>query len=138
VTQGNTIATQTAANFTGTLLRRKHELGEKFVQLVFRDHDHDIVCVCTNLRTVALPIGQVYRVKGMFTHRGKQTIVFDPKIADPSQRGRTIRRTMLALVVLGCMTGVGGVAYTQYGSAKAHSIISSGQSVPSAVQVSTY
>ncbi|HEY4160861.1 MAG TPA: hypothetical protein VGM08_02245 [Candidatus Saccharimonadales bacterium] len=125
------------ANFTGTLLRRKHELGEKFVQLVFRDNGRDVLCISTNLRTAALPVGQPYRVKGAFTHRGEQAFMLDPKIADPKRHWRTVRRAMLAVLVLSCMSGAGGAAYLRRGSARHHAAYTT-PAAPAGVEVSTY
>jgi len=138
VSQGSTTATQTMANFTGTLLRRKHELGEKFVELVFRDNDHDVLCISTNLRTATLPVGQSYRIKGAFTYRGKRAFVLDPKIADPKRHWRTARRAMLAVIALGCVSGAGGVAYVRHDIAGSHHAASTTPTAPVGVEVSSY
>ena len=104
------------ANFTGTLLRRRHELGEKFVQLVFRDNDHDVVCVSTNLRTATLPVGEPYHVEGTFTYKGERAFVLDPKIADPKKHGRPLWRAAFACFVLVCAAGIGSIMYLQRGT----------------------
>jgi cytoskeletal protein RodZ len=110
--------TSTTASFTGTLLRREHTLGERFVQLVFREDDRDVLCVSTNPRAATLPIGQSYHVEGVFKQRGTREFIYDPKVALLKKHWRPIRRMMFVVIVVTCVAGLGSVAYMQHGTAK--------------------
>jgi hypothetical protein len=110
--------TSTTASFTGTLLRREHTLGERFVQLVFREEDRDVLCVSTNPRAATLPIGQNYHVEGVFKQRGTREFIYDPKVALLKKHWRPIRRVMFVLIVITCVAGLGSVAYMQHSTAK--------------------
>ena len=101
---------QTIASFTGTLLRRKHELGDKFVQLVFREDDHDVLCVSTNPQTAVLPVGQVYRVEGAFREQAGRAFVQDPRIMQLKKHWSLIKRLIVGVVVVGIL-GAGGTAF---------------------------
>ena len=105
--------TSTTASFTGTLLRREHTLGERFVQLVFREENRDVLCVSTNPRAATLPIGQDYRVQGVFKQHGTREFIYDPKVALLKKHWRPIRRVMFVVIVVTCVAGLGSVGYME-------------------------
>jgi hypothetical protein len=53
-------------------------MEQRFVQLVFREDDKDWLCVSSDPRTVTLPVGQNYRIEGIFKQRGERAFVYDP------------------------------------------------------------
>jgi hypothetical protein len=105
--------TQTVASFTGTLLRHEHTLGQKFVQLVFRENDKNVLCVSTDARTVALTVGQIYRVEGTFKHRGEQPFTYNPQIALLKKRWVHFSRTILMCIGIVCLVVIVGAVIMQ-------------------------
>jgi hypothetical protein len=114
-------STPTVANFTGTLLRHEHKLGQKFVQLVFREADKNVLCVSTDPRTATLMVGQTYHVEGTFKYRGERPFVYDPAIAplkknwipSLSRRNALIASGLFVIIILS------GAMLTQSSPAKA-------------------
>jgi len=102
-------ATQTIATFTGTLLRREHALGQKFVQLIFREDGQDWLCVSTDPTTAKLPVGQNYRVEGVFKTHGERTYIHEPAIVLMKKGWLLWQRISFAVVVLMGMVIAGGV-----------------------------
>lgn len=116
--------TQTIATFTGTLLRREHAVGQKFVQLIFREDDRNWLCVSSKLQNASLQIGQNYRVEGVFREVGGREFIQDPQISPAKARpgGRTSRKRLLFAGIAGTvLLGIGGVAFALH-SASGHSL----------------
>jgi hypothetical protein len=110
------VESQSITSFTGTLLRREHTLGQKFVQLVFRDNGTNRLCVSTNPRTATLPIGQKYEIKGVFKSNEGREFLLDPEIALFKKHWRPVRRILFVSGIVLCVSTFGGVAYMQEGS----------------------
>ena len=92
--------TQTIATFTGTLLRREHTVGQKFVQLVFRENDKDWLCISTDSRTAKLLVGQKYRIEGMFKSLGQRSYIHEPRIVAVAERHGRAKRIIISTVVV--------------------------------------
>jgi hypothetical protein len=103
-------STQTIATFTGTLLRREHNVGQKFVQLVFREHDKNWLCISSKLSDTKLTIGQNYRIEGIFRQLGDRAYIHEPKIA-LSKRQVPLRRMIIAAGIIVGVTVLGGGAF---------------------------
>lgn len=106
--QGSTPA---IASFTGTLLRREHTLGQKFVQLVFRENDQNVLCVSTDTKNAALLVGQAYRVEGALREKSGRSFIQDPRITQLKKHWSLIKRVVVGIVVVGVLAGLGGTAF---------------------------
>jgi hypothetical protein len=105
--------TQTIATFTGTLLRREHDLGQKFVQLVFREGDKNWLCISSKLSNAKLAIGQKYKIEGMFKQVGERTYIHEPKI-ELSKRHIPVKRLSIVAGAITALVTVGGVAFATH------------------------
>jgi hypothetical protein len=126
--------TETVATFTGTLLRREHGAGQKFVQLVFREGGQNWLCVSSKLSHVKLTIGQSYHVEGIFKQFGERTYIHEPKIV-LSKRQLPFKRVG---IIAGVVLGIGAIGITAF--AAAHSDNSGAQDVaatPAAAHVAS-
>lgn len=103
-------STQTIAMFTGTLLRREHMLGQRFVQLVFREGDKNWLCLSSNLPHAAkLQIGKNYKIEGAFKQLGERPYIHEPNIA-PLARQIAKRRVGISLIIaLALLLPAGGI-----------------------------
>jgi hypothetical protein len=120
---------QTIASFTGILLKRDHTIGQKFVQLVFREQDKNVLCISANPKTATLPVGQMYYVEGMLRSKGKYSFVLDPRIDLLKKHWHPIRRILYAGIGVAFFTSLGGIAYMLQGSPTATKLTSSKQAV---------
>lgn len=95
--------TQTIATFTGTLLRREHQIGQKFVQLIFREGDKNWLCISTNTMLTKLDVGQKYRIQGMFKSRAGCDYIHEPRVTAVRPRFFRLKhwalRTAIVLLV---------------------------------------
>lgn len=91
---------QTIATFTGTLLRREHTLGQKFVQLVFREDGKDWLCISTDPRTATLLVGQKYKVEGVFKLLGERPYIHEPRIAAVTGRRMSAKHLAISAAIV--------------------------------------
>ena len=125
--EANDSSQQTIATFTGTLLRREHAVGQKFVQLVFREGDENWLCISSKLINAKLAVGQEYRVEGEFRRAGDRAYIHEPRIAPvrraakagASKAGRTPKGRKRAWIVsasaFASLLLVGGVVFALHG-----------------------
>jgi hypothetical protein len=92
--------TQTIATFTGTLLRREHQIGQKFVQLIFREGDKNWLCVSTNTMLTKLDVGQKYHIQGMFKSRSGCDYIHEPRVTAVHPRFFRLRHWALRTVIV--------------------------------------
>jgi flagellar basal body-associated protein FliL len=107
--------TQTIATFTGTLLRREHGVGQKFVQLVFREGDKNWLCISSKLTHAKLAIGQAYKIEGTFKQAGDRAYIHEPRIALLKKRGAR-RALIITTSVVMVLAMIGGGVYALSGS----------------------
>jgi hypothetical protein len=107
---------QTIASFTGTLLRREHTVGQKFVQLVFRENDKDVLCISTDPKDSAWQIGQAYHVEGTFRERAGRVFIQDPRITRLKKHWSLAKRLVVGTAVV-AIIGVGGTVFALHGHA---------------------
>lgn len=98
-------------HFNGILLRRDYTLGQKFVRLVFRENNEDILCISANIQDSRWEVGEQYRVKGVVKHAGEHVYVQNPQIARPKQRWVVAKRALISTMVLAALAGIGTGAY---------------------------
>jgi hypothetical protein len=115
----DTNSTQTIATFTGTLLRREHALGQKFVQLVFRENDQDWLCVSSKLAHAKLTIGQNYAIEGVFKQIGDRAYIHEPAISEAKKARRLpLKRLLITSGVFVGVIALGGAAFALHGRPK--------------------
>jgi hypothetical protein len=108
--------TQTVATFTGTLLRREHTIGQKFVQLVFREGDKNWLCISSKLTNAKLGIGQTYKIEGIFKQAGDRAYIHEPKIELLKRQGKAAKkRLVIGVVALVAVLVCGGVVFALQG-----------------------
>lgn len=97
MSQGNT---QTVATFKGTLLKREHTTGQKFVQLVFREKDKNWLCISTNLKYAKLQSGKQYRIQGISKMLGdERQYIHEPEIT-PVVRHLGLKQLLLSVGIV--------------------------------------
>lgn len=103
---------QTIATFTGALIRREHALGQKIVQLLFRENDQNWLCVSSNLIHAKLIVGQQYHIEGEFKQFGDRQYIHEPVITNAKRQQKlpVKRMSVVGGIVAGVLT-VGGVAF---------------------------
>ncbi len=104
-------SSQTIATFTGTLLRREHMLGQKFVQLVFRENNQNVLCVSTDPKNAALLVGQNYHVEGALKEKSGHSFIQDPRITQLKKHWSLIKRVVVSIIIMGGVAGLGGTAF---------------------------
>lgn len=104
-------ATQTIAIFTGTLLRREHAVGQKFVQLVFRENGQNRLCISSKLNHAKLTVGQNYQVEGVFKQIGDREYIHEPKITAAKRKGFPVKRVSIVASVMAGVLSIGGVTF---------------------------
>jgi hypothetical protein len=117
-------STQTIATFTGTLLRREHNPGQKFVQLVFREKDQDWLCISSKLVNVKLTIGQDYHIEGLFKQVGDRAYIHEPiiKVARRSKGSASNKKmlhrrpVLIGSAIAVAILVVGGTVFALQGS----------------------
>lgn len=105
--QGNP---QTIASFTGTLLKRERAADNRLVQLVFREGRENVLCVSDNPADAAWPIGETYRIQGVYKQTGKRSFIAQPTIASLKQR-RKLKLSFNKILIIAVVLTFGGSAY---------------------------
>ncbi|HEX8226686.1 MAG TPA: hypothetical protein VF572_02345 [Candidatus Saccharimonadales bacterium] len=106
-------------NFTGVLVRRQFEPGQKYVQLVFETAEGMKLSLSRNLRMVrSLTIGREYHIKGHLNTVGGKTFVNEPlampvMVQPPIKAKRRPLKIVLAVVIPLLAISGGGVYAAQ-------------------------
>lgn len=117
---GHNNTVQTIATFTGTLLRRERAVGQKHIQLVFRENNENWLCVSADMKHNALVVGKKYRVEGVFRKYGERPYIHTPNITLHKSRFRKLAPYGVGVFVLASVLSMVMYSYSGNHSNASH------------------